>query len=293
MMRPHRPQPSRPDQAGVSIIEILISLALGSVLALGVIQIFASSQASNDIIMGEARLTENSRYAVDAMARTLRLTGLRTTPEELPALRFDSTDPAVAASDGTAVADDAPARSVSVTAGGTNTTLDAVKANTDTITVQYQGLDDGSVTNCLGQTVAADNVAVDTFFVGEGATAAAATSAAGQAEASRWSLYCAASIVDAGGTVASSQILPIASEVMNLQVELGEDTDGDGVPQRYAAPSTAGLNPEDVIGVRVTLTMYGARPLSLIDRLGEATTVVETNLQRQFVRTIGLRNLLS
>lgn len=282
-------------QRGISIVEIMVSLALGSILALGVIQIFAGSQASNDIIMGEARLTENSRFAVDTVATTLRMTGHRSTPEDLPTLIFGAANPALTASDGDDEAlDTATPRSVEVTLGGADTTLDAVKANADTITLQYQGLDDGSVLNCLGQTVPAETVSVDTFFVAEGATAAASATEAAQAQASRLALYCSATLVDASGLASDPTTLAIANDVMNLQIELGDDADGDGAADRFVAPSTAGLNMEDVVSVRMTLSMYGARPLSLLDRLGsDAETVVERDLQREFVRTISLRNLLS
>lgn len=178
--------------------------------------------------------------------------------------------------------------------GGADTTLDAVKANADTITVQYQGLDDDSVLNCLGQTVAAETVSVDTFFVAEGATVAATSTEAAEARASRLALYCSATLIDASGVAAAPTTLAIANDVMNLQIELGDDSDGDGAADRFVSPSTAGLNMEDVVSVRMTITMYGARPLSLLDRLdADADTVVERELRRQFVRTISLRNLLS
>lgn len=281
---------------GISIVEILISLALGSILALGVIQIFAGSQASNDIIMGEARLTENSRFAIDTVASTLRLTGHRTTPEDLPLLTFGAANPAVGASDGDDEAlDTAAPRELQVTLGGAANTLDAVKANTDTITVQYQGLDDNTILNCLGQPVQSGWTSVDTFFVAEGATVAASESDAANAEASRLALYCSATLVDASGVPqGGATTLPIANDVLNLQIELGDDANGDGAADRFVPPSTVGLNMEEVISVRLTLTMYGARPLSLIDRIGSDTaTTVERELQRQFVRTISLRNLLS
>ncbi len=286
---------SQSTTSGISIVEILISLALGSILALGVIQIFAGSQASNDIIMGEARLTENSRFAVDTVASTLRMTGHRTMPEELPLLRFGATNPAVDASDGDDTALDTAAREYQVTLGGAAATLDAVKANSDTITVQYQGLDDNTILNCLGQTVQGDWTSVDTFFVAEGATAAAAESDSADAEASRLALYCSAALRDASGVQkGNATTLPIANDVLNLQIELGDDGDGDGAADRFVSPSTAGLNMEEVVSVRLTLTMYGARPLSLIDRIGSETiTTVERDLQRRFVRTISLRNLLS
>lgn len=270
-------------QRGLSLIEIMISLLLGSLLSIGIIQVFSGTQASNSIIMGEARLTENSRFAADTLAQQLRLTGLRTTPELLPDLIFGSTNPAVAGSDGNAVADD-QTRSVTVNiAGATNVTLPAVKANTDTLTVRYQGLDDNTVQDCLGANVAGNVTAVDTFFI----------AAAGETEGSEFALYCQTAQVDSlgVGTVDGNGAVPLSTDTRDLQVLFGEDTDGDGVANRFVPADDANLDMSDVIALQLTMVINGARPLSVAQLAGNATTT-EADLQRSFQRTISLRNLL-
>lgn len=270
-------------QSGLSLIEIMISLLLGSLLSIGIIRVFSGTQASNSIIMGEARLTENSRFAADALAHQLRLTGLRTTPELLPALVFDSANPAVAGSNGTNQGDDETRSATVVIAGSTNLTLPAVKANTDTVTVRYQGLDDQTIQDCLGQDVLGNETAVDTFFV----AAAAAT------EASEFALYCQTARVDSlgGGALDANGAVPISSDTRDLQVLFGEDTDGDGVANRFLPADDINLDMTAVIALQLTMVINGARPLSVAQLAGNATTT-EADLQRSFQRTISLRNLL-
>lgn len=274
---------SRHAQQGLSLVEIMISLLLGSLLSIGIIRVFSGTQASNNIIIGEARLTENSRFAADALAHQLRQTGLRTTPEQLPALVFDSTNPAVAGTNGTAVADDQTRSVVVNIAGATNLTLPAVKANTDTLTVRYQGLDDGTVQDCLGGNVDGNDTAVDTFFI----AAAAAT------EASEFALYCQTARVDSlgVGTLDANGAVPLSSDSRDLQVLFGEDTDGDGVANRFVPADNAGLDMSAVIALQLTMVISGARPLSVAQLAGNTTTT-EADLQRSFQRTISLRNLL-
>ena len=273
----------RHTQRGLSLVEIMISLLLGSLLSIGIIRVFSGTQASNSIIMGEARLTENSRFAADALAHQLRLTGLRTTPEQLPALVFDSSNAAVAGTNGTAQ-DDTATRSVSITiAGSTDLTLPAVKANTDTVTVRYQGLNDGTVSDCLGSNVPANVTAVDTFFI----------AAAGDKEGSEFALYCHTAQVDSlgVGTVDGNGAVPISSDTRDLQVRFGEDTDGDGVANRFVTADDAGLDMTAVIALQLTMVISGARPLSVAQLAGNTTTT-EVDLQRSFQRTVSLRNLL-
>ena len=270
-------------QTGLSLIEIMLSLLLGSLLAIGIIRVFSGTQASNSIIMGEARLTENSRFAADAMAYQLRLTGLRTTPELLPQLIFDSTNPAVAGTNGTDGADTAT-RSVSVSiAGSTNLTLPKVKANTDTISIRYQGLDDLTVQDCLGQNVLGNETAVDTFFI----------AAAGAKEASEFALYCHTARIDSlgVGTLDANGAVPISNDTRDLELLYGDDTDDDGVANRFLAANNANLDMTKVVAVQVNMVINGARPLSVAQLAGDATTT-EADLQRSFQRTVTLRNLL-
>ena len=69
----HRPCGRRPESAGFGLVELMIALALGTVIILGVTTLFSdSSRALNDINRAGRQL-ENSLYAMDLLAKELAL----------------------------------------------------------------------------------------------------------------------------------------------------------------------------------------------------------------------------
>ncbi len=63
-------------QVGMSLIEVMIALALGSLLLLGLVQVFSASKAAYLSSEGLSRVQESSRFAVDFLQRDLRQAGL-------------------------------------------------------------------------------------------------------------------------------------------------------------------------------------------------------------------------
>lgn len=66
--RPHR-------AAGLSLIEIMIALAITSLLVLGLVEVFAASRAAYQLSTGLARVQENGRFALDFLQRDIRMAG--------------------------------------------------------------------------------------------------------------------------------------------------------------------------------------------------------------------------
>ncbi len=62
-------------QLGVSLIELMVALAIGSLLVLGLVEVFAASRTAYQLSEGMARVQENSRFAVDYLQRDLRMAG--------------------------------------------------------------------------------------------------------------------------------------------------------------------------------------------------------------------------
>lgn len=62
-------------QAGLSLIELMVSMVIGLLLMLGVIQIFIASQAASRLSEGVARAQENGRFALDFLERDIRMAG--------------------------------------------------------------------------------------------------------------------------------------------------------------------------------------------------------------------------
>ncbi len=72
----HSVPPSKPpSQKGVGLVEIMVSLAIGMVLSLGLIQIFAGNQQSARVQEAQSRLQENSRFAIEFLTRDITEAG--------------------------------------------------------------------------------------------------------------------------------------------------------------------------------------------------------------------------
>jgi len=61
--------------AGLSLIEIMIALAISSVLVLGLVEVFAASRTAYQLSTGLARVQENGRFALDFLQRDVRMAG--------------------------------------------------------------------------------------------------------------------------------------------------------------------------------------------------------------------------
>lgn len=60
---------------GLSLIELMIAMAIGVVLLLGLVQVMAGSRAAYQLSAGVARTQENARFAIDSLQRDLRMAG--------------------------------------------------------------------------------------------------------------------------------------------------------------------------------------------------------------------------
>ena len=63
------------DQQGLSLVELLVALAVSSLLLLGVTSLFLSSRQTDTLGMELAKLQETGRQAIDFMARDIRMAG--------------------------------------------------------------------------------------------------------------------------------------------------------------------------------------------------------------------------
>jgi hypothetical protein len=88
---------------------------------------------------------------------------------------------------------------------------------------------------------------------------------------------------------------PLVDDVEQMQIYLGEDTDGDGVANRLMAPDDVGLDMEQVVSLRLNLLVR-----SRLDRRASgaqtyvfddvSVTATDTRLRREYSLTIALRN---
>ncbi|MBN8728490.1 MAG: PilW family protein [Xanthomonadales bacterium] len=66
--------PARP-ASGLSLIELMVGLAIGAILTIGLLQIFSASRVSSQTQEGLSRVQENGRFAIQYIQRGLRQVG--------------------------------------------------------------------------------------------------------------------------------------------------------------------------------------------------------------------------
>ncbi|NLC61398.1 MAG: prepilin-type N-terminal cleavage/methylation domain-containing protein [Gammaproteobacteria bacterium] len=65
----------RREARGLSLIELMIALVIGTILMLGVMQVFGASRAAYQLAEGMGRSQENARFAIDFLQRDIRMAG--------------------------------------------------------------------------------------------------------------------------------------------------------------------------------------------------------------------------
>ncbi|XSG85097.1 MAG: PilW family protein [Methylohalobius sp. ZOD2] len=66
---------TRKNQRGISLVEIMVSLVSGLILTAGVIQIYVANKQTYRVNDASARIQENVRFAMELLARDLRMAG--------------------------------------------------------------------------------------------------------------------------------------------------------------------------------------------------------------------------
>lgn len=64
-------------QRGLSLVEIMVALLLGAVITVGIVQMFTANRTTYQVNMGQARLQENARFAMDFITASMRMAGYR------------------------------------------------------------------------------------------------------------------------------------------------------------------------------------------------------------------------
>lgn len=70
-------QSLRRSQQGLSLVEIMVALLLGAVITVGIVQMFTANRTTYQVNMGQARLQENARFAMDFITGSMRMAGYR------------------------------------------------------------------------------------------------------------------------------------------------------------------------------------------------------------------------
>jgi len=75
MKRPHSICRSHARERGFSLVELMVALAIGGILLGGAVTLFINNRSNYQISTDLARLQENARFALDMMAKDIRMAG--------------------------------------------------------------------------------------------------------------------------------------------------------------------------------------------------------------------------
>ncbi|MDA0271658.1 MAG: PilW family protein [Proteobacteria bacterium] len=70
-----RPSLQKALQKGLSLVELMISLTVGSIITAGVVQLFSANSGTYGVMMGQSRMQESARFALDFIGRDLYKVG--------------------------------------------------------------------------------------------------------------------------------------------------------------------------------------------------------------------------
>lgn len=62
-------------QRGLSLVELLVALALGAFITIGIIQMFTANQETYRVNIGQARMQEGARFAMEFLTAPIRMAG--------------------------------------------------------------------------------------------------------------------------------------------------------------------------------------------------------------------------
>ena len=198
------------------MIELLVALAIGLLVTLVVLQAYLSGLGTQRAQTDVSRAQESSRFAFDLLARSLRKAGYKN--PKAPGIAFcdSSNSPRLLVSNDPSAITSNPF--------GTDATI----LNTsDVIQVRYYGEGipaDDTMRDCLGNTIAANTLVRDTFFI-----------AADTTNNNEPALFC---YTNNPAAVAPNPA-PLVPGIESMQLLYGEDTDGDGAINHYVPGTSA------------------------------------------------------
>jgi type IV pilus assembly protein PilW len=303
---PNRPARSRglPPQRrprGLGLIELMIAITLGMLIMLAIVRLYMASldaqQAESDV----AQLSDSARAAFDVIGSAVRKAGYRSPLGTSMPLPFFCGAPAAGpmpSTGPTVVGKNAPGaiNPADPVLGGTTVTL---VPGSDVLRIRYFGsttADEAAVRNCLGNVVATGALVEDTFYV-----------ANDSANTNQPALFCHSMVVNVTPPLTAGTAAPLAAGVETLQLLYGEDTDGDGVVNRYLPWNTGTTIADNLLSIKVALVvrassqgnvprtsnfaLFGPNYAASVNAdPGANVTITSGHLRKMFDAEIALRN---
>lgn len=208
------------NQRGFTIVELMVAILIGLILMLAVSKAYLSGLGTQRAQTDVTRLNETARFAFDLLSREARKAGYRNTWQlGSTAGNFCSSNATGSLLAGFNV--NSSTQTINPNAANFSGATFTVANSSDVLRVRYYGDSDGSILDCHGYPVAQAQLVDETLFIAQDPN-----------NNNEPTLYCnttnpAPAVTNHPGS------LPLVAGVESLQLLYGEDTDSDGVVNRY------------------------------------------------------------
>jgi type IV pilus assembly protein PilW len=227
-------------QAGVQLVEVIVAMAIASIIALAISRAYIASTQIQTSQIGTMRLNETARFAFDLLGKELRHAGFSNTWQGGSNAQRYCTATIGSALNGLNDVNGTIDPTTNNLLGGAYT----IANRSDVIRVSYYGEDGSAVTSpmldCHGYPIPSGVSIQETLFV--------AVDNATQEP----SLYCDTSNAHANG---APRALPLVTGVESMQLLYGLDANADGLIDQYVPWNLVGANADLVTSVKVSLVV--------------------------------------
>jgi len=308
-------QPTRPQQ-GLTLVEVMIVITISTILMSGVLQILVSNNQHYRTQEAASRLQENGRFAAHLITQEIRMADFwgcagstTNVTDHLNLPLVGTSNPATPLEGGiTGTNDNGLNGSDTITiqgafGGSIGVSTHNVMAAIFSVSSINHPLNNGDVV-LVSDCQNADLFQVSDTNAGTHANVAAATGSGipGNASQPRTSYANGAAMIfevrkitysiktSTSGQPAlyrrhNGTNIEMVEGVENMQIIYGEDTDNDQTANRYVHAGTTGLVMDNVVSVRITLTLR-----SIEDNVVDTPANGDRRLRRNYSTTITIRN---
>ena len=223
---------------GFTLVELMVAMAIALLLTVVIGEVFLNTRRSSTIQDDQARMQENTRFAVQTISRIVRQSSFRSYVGVAASTYFPY----------------ATAPAITGTEGGTTVS--------DQITVRFQGSGtasaaDSTILDCLGTSYAFGATGMSTFAIRSGGSDGNG-------------LFCTADDPTSGSAV-WQELVP---GVENMQILYGQDTDADrtaNVYQRISDISSTSSNLDNIVSARFALLLRSPTDTSQVKNTNSYT----------------------
>lgn len=233
-------------QRGVTLVELMVSITIGLLILLVITQIYMSSFSTQRTQDDVSRIQETARFSFELISREFRKAGFRDYTAQVS--NFCST-----LATGSAVAAVNDAMSINPgSADFSGAPQVSVLNKSDVVRLRYYGQNataTSPILDCHGYPVAANQLVEDTLFVANDPN-----------NNNEPTLFCYTSNPTPVTATHPGQAA-LVSGIESLQILYGEDTDIDGIANRYI-PWNLLANADNVLSAKVSVVARSPNPVT-------------------------------